>query len=1256
MKLLKKSSLIIGMALPMVLGGCDLGLTQNHEHVFDYDNAVWTWSDDLTSATVKFNCKDGDASTDPVAAEISVDDKQPTCTQGAVDTYTATAVVGGVTYTDTKTKTQEQIGHNFTSLEVTGYKSSYSAFETFDLTGVVVKKVCANDPTHKEEVDLAKVSIQYEHGSELHAGDTKVTIKAGELTGKATITVDKATPVITMAESVETTCHVLPTIAVSSTVGNPSVKVFKDGVEVTAAELVEGTYVIKATVAETSDIKAAEKTGTLIVSHNFNKEVVAEQFIKTQAGCETDAVYFKSCECGTKGSETFVAENTAIGHSFTSLEVSGSIKTAYSAFETFDSTGIVVEKVCARDGEHKEVVSEGISFEYENGNEFHAGDQNIIVKVGSLSKEVPVTVVKAVPQISGLEDTTTGCKTMPSFEGVTSSVGSVVTKVYTDNTFETEVSGESLTEGEYVIKAEVMGTDDIEAAQATAKLTVSHDHSFTVEKDVIGLKQGVCACGDETEKQTIVPEDIDFTASKYGASYCSIEEDNKKYETMPDYYMVISKDSIQYKLNNGIGSDVDYATRKFRISLPKINVSLFDSVSFNLVSWNNSGNINWTTSQMISLDEGFTNKISVPVEGPLNGKLFLVKNADGNGYNLVINAFGSTIYRALTTEEINGTQSVTFYANCHYARGLELNNFAIHSCNEHNWIKTVADTSRIIRDVNGFCPDCGAVKKFVNDGSDIDFLANAYDSTYYLGTDNNQSWKMSKTSDAIEYKLYSNPKDANTLFTIALPKVKFTDFTDVNFKLSAPNWTELNGFGFTAEEAQSGEKHTTYGGNKEGCSLKFGWESDKLVATLEFENLKMSTVVTDSSVISGDSNFKFYVRDIYDRSLFLNGIELFVEHSYGDPVVLNDKIGVTRQTCSHGHHSTETMPTIDFSANLYGANAYNYADSCDVNYLITKTADSITYKSYDLDKSFGFFLPKIKFTDFESVSFDILGSELTTRMGWGFSKEEAEGGTHKLSADGDASGKIVFEWKDGKLYAGIILGNISFVEEVTDQDIIKGNTSFGIYNTSHYNRFFKISNLQFNPGHLKGNAQADTTKISVAKSTCLICGEVLEQQLPTFDFTANRYGATFLKDDSDDQAWRWQSLGGITADAIEYKLYGNSMTEFALVLPKVDFNDFAEVKFNFTASNWYENNGFGFTKEEAEGGAHHTTYGGSKDGTLTFNWNDNKLLVTFKFEHVEMSTEISDTDVINGNNGFKLHVTDLYDRSITMTGIELQAK
>ena len=68
----------------------------------DYDEPVWTWSNDCSLAVLSLSCKANDV--EPVRiAEISEVKTDPTATEDGAIVYTATVTVDGETYTDTKT-------------------------------------------------------------------------------------------------------------------------------------------------------------------------------------------------------------------------------------------------------------------------------------------------------------------------------------------------------------------------------------------------------------------------------------------------------------------------------------------------------------------------------------------------------------------------------------------------------------------------------------------------------------------------------------------------------------------------------------------------------------------------------------------------------------------------------------------------------------------------------------------------------------------------------------------------------------------------------------------------------------------------------------------------------------------------------------------------------------------------------------------------------------------------------------------------
>ena len=74
----------------------------------------------------------------------------------------------------------------------------------------------------------------------------------------------------------------------------------------------------------------ATVTVTIPHVHVYDNEVATEGYLKTGATCTEAAVYYKSCECGAKGTETFTS-GSALGHDYTKkVENNTYLKTAAS--------------------------------------------------------------------------------------------------------------------------------------------------------------------------------------------------------------------------------------------------------------------------------------------------------------------------------------------------------------------------------------------------------------------------------------------------------------------------------------------------------------------------------------------------------------------------------------------------------------------------------------------------------------------------------------------------------------------------------------------------------------------------------------------------------------------------------------------------------------------------------------------------------------------------------------------------------------
>ncbi len=80
-------------------------------------------------------------------------------------------------------------------------------------------------------------------------------------------------------------------------------------------------------------------------THVYDQKVTTNtKYRKTLATCTEPAVYYYSCECGEKGTQTF-NHGEPKGHA-DQLTVGGTYKTSYLPGESFDSTGMVINREC----------------------------------------------------------------------------------------------------------------------------------------------------------------------------------------------------------------------------------------------------------------------------------------------------------------------------------------------------------------------------------------------------------------------------------------------------------------------------------------------------------------------------------------------------------------------------------------------------------------------------------------------------------------------------------------------------------------------------------------------------------------------------------------------------------------------------------------------------------------------------------------------------------------------------------------------
>ena len=101
------------------------GAEEPKEHVHEYGTPEFKWSEDYTTCTMVFTCKDGD---DQQSIECEVTDEitDATCTENGKAVYTAKGTFDGKEYTDVKEVEVPTSGHVYGTPEFIWSEDLYS--------------------------------------------------------------------------------------------------------------------------------------------------------------------------------------------------------------------------------------------------------------------------------------------------------------------------------------------------------------------------------------------------------------------------------------------------------------------------------------------------------------------------------------------------------------------------------------------------------------------------------------------------------------------------------------------------------------------------------------------------------------------------------------------------------------------------------------------------------------------------------------------------------------------------------------------------------------------------------------------------------------------------------------------------------------------------------------------------------------------------------------------------------------------------
>lgn len=182
----------------------------------------------------------------------------------------------------------------------------------------------------------------------------------------------------------------------------------------------------------------------------------------------------------------------AIGHKYDVRITSYPNKTNYVALETFDSTGLSIEKYCER-GDEQIAITEGITFDK---TILHPNDTNVtaMVELDGQTKllDIPVSVAKIDNQIKGYESSyNINCHDSLDFSAVTSDFGEVNVSIF-DATNNEITNLSTISAGEYLIKFNAQGDEDHSDGNATSNLIVSHEFVNEIKNSNTLISEANC--------------------------------------------------------------------------------------------------------------------------------------------------------------------------------------------------------------------------------------------------------------------------------------------------------------------------------------------------------------------------------------------------------------------------------------------------------------------------------------------------------------------------------------------------------------------------------------------------------------------------------------------------------------------------------------------------------------------------------------------------------------------------------------------
>ena len=333
---------------------------------------------------------------------------------------------------------------------------------------------------------------------------------------------------------------------------------------------------------------------------------------------------------------------------------------------------------------------------------------------------------------------------------------------------------------------------------------------------------------------------------------------------------------------------------------------------------------------------------------------------------------------------------------------------------------------------------------------------------------------------------------------IFLPKINFSLYKTVSFTLSGNDWSARVGLQTGSYAFPYAYKAEPYSG-----TLSFITNGNQVNATLSCaEGTTQNLTITDSDILNGNKSVSlFMIADAAYRTITaeLTALTDSCNHNF-----VADTNCIGKEVCSVCGEARGVAPTIDFATNgIYGMyDWYKSFGAPDPGWVFSVGTNSMHFYTYNAGVISEVCLPRIYFAGFEAITIDLTIANASEKYSF-----ESDMSVIFTVPSASYATKLVFSNLSASSMTATLRdssNNILLTKVITDANVLNGVDGFKFYDEGVGLGDEILSNYTFIGTHAH-NYVADTS--CIGKEVCSLCYAEHGATNPTFDFTANLFGA-----------------------------------------------------------------------------------------------------------------------------------------------------